>query len=278
MGADANAVARAAARLAGAADDGCPVLPVRDLLGEHDIDAAYAVQQELTERRLADGGVVVGRKIGLTSPAVQKQLGVDQPDFGVLFADMDVSALREVPSQRLLQPKAEAEIAFVLGEDLIDGDFDAARVRGAVDYAVAAIEIVDSRIAAWDIRLTDTIADNASSGLFVLGGHRVTLDAFEPREATMRMYVEDDLVSVGDGAACLGDPLNALAWLARTCQAYGAPLRAGQVVLSGALGPMVPAPPGARIRAEIHPLGTVGAVFSEKPDESHRSEEKGSGA
>ncbi|MDX3523649.1 2-keto-4-pentenoate hydratase [Streptomyces scabiei] len=274
MVADTKAVARAVARLAAAADDGCPVLPVRDLLGEHDIDAAYAVQQELTERRLAGGAVVVGRKIGLTSPAVQKQLGVDQPDFGVLFADMDVSAVGEVPSERLLQPKAEAEIAFVLGEDLVDGDFDAARVRGAVDYAVAAIEIVDSRIAAWDIRLTDTIADNASSGLFVLGEHRVTLDAFEPRETTMRMYVEDDLVSEGNGAACLGDPLNALAWLARTCQAYGRPLRAGQVVLSGALGPMVPAPPGARIRAEIHPLGTVGAVFSQRPEGPHRSEEK----
>lgn len=278
MAADAYAVARAAARLAGAADDGRPVPPVRDLLGEHDIDAAYAVQQELTERRLAGGAVVVGRKIGLTSPAVQKQLGVDQPDFGVLFADMDVSALREVPSQRLLQPKAEAEIAFVLGEDLVDGDFDAAGVRRAVEYAVAAIEIVDSRIADWDIRLTDTVADNASSGLFVLGDHRVTLDAFEPREATMRMYVEDEPVSEGHGAACLGDPLNALAWLARTCRAYGAPLRAGQVVLSGALGPMVPAPPGARIRAEIHPLGTVGAVFSERPDGPRRPENEGSGA
>ncbi|WP_338899951.1 fumarylacetoacetate hydrolase family protein [Streptomyces sp. TG1A-60] len=271
MATDMDAVARAAARLAGAMDDGRPVAPVRDLLGEQDIAAAYAVQQELTRRRLAGGAVVVGRKIGLTSPAVQKQLGVDQPDFGVLFADMDVSAEPEVPSERLLQPKAEAEIAFVLGEDMVDGDLDAARVRGAVEYAVAALEIVDSRIAAWDIRLTDTIADNASSGLFVLAEHRVTLDAFEPRETIMRMYAEDELVSEGDGAACLGDPLNALAWLARTAQAYGEPLRAGQVVLSGALGPMVPAPSGTRIRAEIGPLGTVTATFSEKSDK-HKEE------
>ncbi|MFK4102876.1 2-keto-4-pentenoate hydratase [Streptomyces sp. NPDC019531] len=262
--ADAGAVAQAAARLAGALDEGRPVAPVRDLLGEHDLDAAYAVQQELTRRRLERGAVVVGRKIGLTSPAVQRQLGVDQPDFGVLFADMDVSAEPEVPSERLLQPKAEAEIAFVLREDLADPDPDPARVRAAVEYAVAALEIVDSRIADWDISLTDTVADNASSGLFVLAEHRLTLDEFEPREATMRLYADDVLVSEGSGAACLGDPLSALAWLARTALAFGEPLRAGQVVLSGALGPMVPAPPGTRIRAEIGPLGEVTAVFSEK--------------
>ncbi|WNZ07382.1 fumarylacetoacetate hydrolase family protein [Streptomyces sp. 11x1] len=261
-----TAVDEAARRLATALDEGRPVSPVRDLLGEHDIAAAYAVQQALTRRRLAAGALVAGRKIGLTSPAVQQQLGVDQPDFGVLFADMDVSGLPEVPSGRLLQPKAEAEIAFVLKEDLADGDLELARIRDAVDYAVAALEIVDSRIANWDITLTDTVADNASSGLFVLAEHRLTLDEFEPRETTMRLYADDVLVSEGDGAACLGDPLNALAWLARTAVSLGEPLRAGQVVLSGALGPMVPAPPGTRIRAEISSLGEVTAAFSEKRD------------
>jgi 2-keto-4-pentenoate hydratase len=264
MTVDQKTVAQAAARLIAASQEHRPVAPVRDLLGEQDIDAAYAVQQELTRHRLAAGAVVVGRKIGLTSPAVQRQLGVDQPDFGVLFADMDVSDETEVPSERLLQPKAEAEIAFVLGDDLADGALDAARVRAAVEYAVAALEIVDSRVSDWDIRLTDTIADNASSGLYVLADRRLTLDAFEPREVTMRMYADGEPVSEGAGSACLGDPLNALAWLARTAQAYGDPLRAGQVVLSGALGPMVPAPPGSRIHAEIGPLGTVAAAFSEK--------------
>ncbi|MFE3857906.1 2-keto-4-pentenoate hydratase [Streptomyces griseorubiginosus] len=263
---DEGAVAQAAARLAAAQDEGRPVAPVRDLLGEHDLAAAYAVQQELTRRRRDAGAVVVGRKIGLTSPAVQRQLGVDQPDFGVLFADMDVSGLPEVPSGRLLQPKAEAEIAFVLGADLADGDLDPERIRAAVDYAVAALEIVDSRVADWDISLVDTVADNASSGLFVLADTRLTLDAFEPRETTMRLYADDVLVSEGSGAACLGDPLNALAWLARTAREFGEPLRAGQVVLSGALGPMVPAPPGTRIRAEISSLGEVTAAFSEKRD------------
>ncbi|WP_079076422.1 2-keto-4-pentenoate hydratase [Streptomyces acidiscabies] len=257
-----TAVQEAAERLARATVEARPVAPVRDLIGTGDLGAAYAVQQELTRRRLAEGAVVVGRKIGLTSPAVQAQLGVDQPDFGVLFADMDVSALAEVPSERLLQPKAEAEIAFVLKADVTD----AARVRDAVSHAVAALEIVDSRIADWDISLADTVADNASSGLYVLAEHRLTLDEFEPRDAPMRLYADDVLVSEGSGAACLGDPLNALAWLARTALEFGEPLRAGQVVLSGALGPMVPAPPGTRIRAEVGELGEVSAVFSEKRD------------
>ena len=138
-------------RLLDAARTGVPCAPVRDLIGDTDIDTAYAVQHRLTEARLADGARVVGRKIGLTSPAVQQQLGVDRPDFGVLFDDMDVTALEQVPSERLLQPKAEAEVAFVLGEDLDRDDLDLAVVRAAVDHAVAALEIVDSRVAGWDI-------------------------------------------------------------------------------------------------------------------------------
>ncbi len=151
----------------------CP--PVRDLIGADNVDAAYAVQQQLTRARIEAGARVVGRKIGLTSPAVRRQLGVDQPDFGVLFDDMDVSALAEVPMHTLLQPKVEAEIAFVLSDDLSAGDLTADQVRGAVAYAVAALEIVDSRIAGWDITIADTIADNASSGLFVLGPRLVPL-------------------------------------------------------------------------------------------------------
>ncbi|WP_433634866.1 2-keto-4-pentenoate hydratase [Nocardia sp. CA-120079] len=261
---DANTVVLAADRVTSAIRAMQPVEPLRDLLGVDDIALAYAVQEELTRRRIADGAVVVGRKIGLTSPAVQQQLGVDQPDFGVLFADMDLSGAAEVPSRRLLQPKAEAEIAFVLRTDLADGDLDDEQIRAAVGHAVAALEIVDSRIANWDITITDTVADNASSGLFVLAEQKLSLDEFEPREVEMRMYADDVLVSEGTGAACLGDPLNALAWLARTAKEYGNPLRAGQIVLSGALGPMVPTPPGTRIRAEIGPLGSVSATFSRK--------------
>ncbi|MFI1353068.1 2-keto-4-pentenoate hydratase [Streptomyces sp. NPDC020898] len=257
-------VTEAADRLESAADKKRPCGPVRDLLGSTDVVRAYEVQRLLTARRLTAGAVVTGRKIGLTSPAVQKQLGVDQPDFGVLFADMDVSGRAEVPMSRLLQPKAEAEIAFVLAADLDTDGLDLAAVRAAVGHATPALEIVDSRIADWDITLTDTVADNASSGLYVLGESRLPLDAFEPREATMRMYADGTLVSEGDGAACLGDPLNALLWLARTARDHGDPLRAGQVVLSGALGPMVGVSPGVTVLAEITGLGTVTATFADK--------------
>jgi 2-keto-4-pentenoate hydratase len=252
----------AARRLLEAARTGVPCPPVRDLIGPGDIAAAYAVQQDLTRDRLASGARVVGRKIGLTSAAVQRQLGVDQPDFGVLFDDMDVSDLAEVPMAGLLQPRIEAEIAFVLGADLVDGDLDADRVAGAVAYAVAALEIVDSRVAGWDITIVDTVADNASSGRFALGRQQVGLDGFVPVDAAMGLRVDGEVVSTGTGAACLGDPLAALAWLARAAREYGEPLRRGQVVLSGALGPMVPVVPGMAVSATISGLGDVAVRFA----------------
>ncbi|MGW1617670.1 2-keto-4-pentenoate hydratase [Streptomyces sp. NPDC002172] len=257
-----TAVAEAAARLARAASDHRPCAPVRDLLGPDDIGLAYAVQRRVVGDRIAAGARVVGRKIGLTSPSVQRQVGVDRPDFGVLLDDMDVTALPAVPSGRLLQPRAEAEIAFVLAADLDTDDLDLARVRSAVGYAVAALEVVDSRVAGWDITITDTVADNASSGLFVLGQQAVRLDEFEPRDVTMRLYADGKPASAGDGTACLGDPLAALLWLARTAREFGDPLRAGQVVLSGALGPLVPTPPGTTVRAEMSGLGSVTAAFT----------------
>ncbi|WP_426247436.1 2-keto-4-pentenoate hydratase [Nocardioides sp. LHG3406-4] len=257
-----EAVRAAARRLLHAARDRRPCAPVRDLIGADDVAAAYAVQGWLTEYRLATGARVVGRKIGLTSPAVQAQLGVDRPDFGVLFDDMDVSA-GPVPTERLLQPKVEAEVAFVLGEDLADGDLALDQVRGAVAYAMAALEIVDSRVEGWDITFGDTVADNASSGLYVLGDRRVGLDAFTPIEARMELEVDGSVVSTGDGTACLGDPLLALTWLARTLRELGDPLLAGQVVLSGALGPMVPVSSGAVVTARISGLGEVHTTFSD---------------
>ncbi|MDX3339032.1 fumarylacetoacetate hydrolase family protein [Streptomyces sp. ID03-2B] len=265
-----TAVAAAAERLERAESERRPCPPVRDLLGAADVAAAYEVQQRITCRRLAGGARVVGRKIGLTSPAVQRQMGVAQPDFGVLFDDMDVSGLPAVPSERLLQPRVEAEIAFVLGEDLDEGTLDLARVRAAVDHAVPALEIVDSRITDWDIAISDTVADNASSGLFVLGDSHVPLADFQPVEVAMTLHLDGQVASRGNGAACLGDPLEALLWLARTARGLGDPLRAGQVVLSGALGPLVPVGPGARVEAGFSTLGTVSATFShpEAPGEA----------
>ncbi|MGW6117845.1 2-keto-4-pentenoate hydratase [Nocardia sp. NPDC055165] len=250
-------VSRAAARLAEAAGTGIPVPPVRDLIGRDDVELAYAVQRLGTTRRLASGARIVGRKIGLTSPAVQRQLGVERPDFGVLFADMNAATTPFARRPPLLQPKIEAELAFVLASDLDCADLDIDTVRGAVGYLVAALEIVDSRIVNWDISFGDTVADNASSGWFVLGDEHRTLDEVEPREVTMRMSIDSVLVSEGTGQDCLGDPLMALAWLATTAREVGAPLRAGEIVLSGALGPMVPLQPGTHARADLGAAGSV---------------------
>lgn len=265
---DTALAAQAAERLRAAYETRTPCAPIRDLMGESDIAAGYAVQHVNIRARLEDEGRhIVGRKIGLTSKAVQDQLGVHQPDFGYLFDDMGYAESETVPMSRLLQPKAEAEIAFVLAEDLAEGPLDVEQVRGAVAHAVAALEIVDSRIADWDIRFTDTVADNASSGLYVLGDTAVSLDDVEPKDVTMTMTLDGEVVSQGTGAACLGDPLNALAWLAQTCRDFGEPLRAGHVVLSGALGPMVAVPAGSTFTAEITGLGSVTARFSGKDDE-----------
>jgi 2-keto-4-pentenoate hydratase len=167
-----------------------------------------------------------------------------------------------VPSEQLIQPKAEAEVAFVLAADLVDGPLDIAQCREAVAYACAAIEIVDSRVADWGIKITDTVADNGSSARYVLGPHRLTMSQVNPIDVQMKMYFDDELVSEGNGSLCLSDPLNALSWLAQTARHNGDPLRAGQVILSGALGPMQAVAPGTHVRAVIEPLGEVNAVFS----------------
>lgn len=253
----ADLAALAAARLAEAEASGVPCTPVRDLIGAEDINAAYMVQERLTAARLAGGATVVGRKIGLTSVAVQQQLGVDSPDFGVLFDDMAYVSGDVIPADAVLQPRAEAEVAFVLKEDLAEGDLDYDQVRAAIDYCVAAIEVCGSRVADWDIRITDTVADNASAGVYVLGTVRRTLDEIEPKDVTMSMSIDGEEVSTGNGAACLDDPINAVVWLARQAREFGQPLRAGQVILSGALGPMRPIAPGNTVRSTVSGLETV---------------------
>lgn len=258
------AVAEAASRIARAIRTGTPCPPVRDLIGRDDVAAAYAVQEVGVAERVAAGGRVVGRKIGLTSPAVQEQLGVDQPDFGFLFADMAHRAGGVVSREAVLQPRAEAEIAFVLKSDLDSDSLDLDDVRAAIDHAVAAIEICGSRIAGWDISFGDTVADNASAGAYVLGENRLTLDEFEPKDTTMTMEINGETVSTGAGSACLGDPLEAVLWLARTSRELGQPLRAGQVVLSGALGPMRDIAPGDVVRATVSSLGSVEFTLEEQ--------------
>lgn len=262
---DTDAAIAAADLLERATRTGVACEPLVDLLGPSDIALAYEVQTIITERRLAEGARLVGRKIGLTSEAVQKQIGVDRPDFGVLFDDMSYGDGETIPYDRLLQPKAEAEVAFLLGADIerLDGVDDLQTVRDAVAFAFPAIEVVDSRIADWRIGITDTVADNASSGVFVVGSRGFALDEVEPADVVMTMRRDGETVSTGDGRACLGDPLNALRWLAATAIEFGSPLRAGDLVLSGALGPMVAVRPGDVFTADIAPLGAVTARFDE---------------
>lgn len=261
----ASAVREAADRLISAFASRQPCAPVRDLIGPSDIAAAYDVQQLVTQARLASGVSIIGRKIGLTSKAIQQQVGVDQPDFGFLFSDMGVADGEQTPMATLLQPRVEAEIAFVLGADL-DDDLSDASIRAAIDHAVMSLEIVDSRVADWDIALSDTVADNASSGTYVLGSRKLSFDEFEPRETLMEMRIDGEVASTGNGAACLDDPLAAVAWLARTARDFGQPLQAGQLILSGALGPMVPVTSGSRVEADLsttdgEPLGSVSTQF-----------------
>ena len=255
-------IEKAAAAIYQSYSSGAPCNPIRDLLSEDDLDAAYQVQNINTEKWLSEGRRLVGRKIGLTSKAVQTQLGVDQPDYGMLFADMDVADGEEVDVGRVLQPKVEAEVAFVLSQDLDEEQLTTADMMSSIDYAVAAIEIVGSRIANWDIRILDTIADNASSGLFVLGHQPRKLSEFDPRLCGMIMERRGEPVSMGAGVACLGSPVTAALWLARIMAGVGRPLKKGDIILSGALGPMVPVEPGDVVEAKIEGLGSVRAAFA----------------
>ncbi|MEM7572432.1 MAG: fumarylacetoacetate hydrolase family protein [Bacteroidota bacterium] len=235
--------------------------PVRDLIGSDDLKAAYAVQQINHQKRLAAGAQVVGYKIGLTSKAVQSQLGVDQPDYGVLYHDRQLAADGSIEITELLQPKVETEVAFVLAEDLPQQDLSMAQLEAAIDYALISLEIVGSRIANWDIHITDTIADNASASHFVLGEKAVQLDDFDLINCKMEMNLNGELVSTGTGGACLGSPLNAALWLARQMAELGKPLRAGHVLLSGALGPVTNVVTGDTVHAAIDGLGEVSVTF-----------------
>ncbi|MFE7115238.1 2-keto-4-pentenoate hydratase [Streptomyces sp. NPDC057654] len=255
-------IARAAVeRLRAAEASGLPCAPVRDLLGETDQDAAYAVQAAAVEARVAAGARRIGRKIGLTSKAVQAQFGVFSPDFGVLLDDMVYADREPVPMDRFLQPRVEAEVAFVLGADLDSPTANVADVLRATEFVLPALEIVDSRIADWDIKITDTIADNASSGALVLGSTPRRVDAVDLPGIGMVLEHRGDVVSVGSGAACLGTPAAAVAWLARAVARHGHPLLAGEVILSGALGPMVAVRGPGSYRARLDGLGSVHASF-----------------
>ncbi|PZU51247.1 MAG: 2-keto-4-pentenoate hydratase [Sphingomonas sp.] len=261
MSASSSDIFAMADALVGALVNRQPIAPLAPQLLPLGIEGAYAVQEQLTIRALLQGRRLVGRKIGLTSRGVQAQLGVDQPDYGMLFSDMEFSENEEIPVSRFIAPRVEAEIAFVLRSNLDDPQLSLGGLIAAIDFALPAIEIVDSRIADWKISILDTVADNASSGAYVLGGSPARLEDLDLRLCGMTMEHRGEPVSVGCGAACLGNPLAAALWLARTMAAAGRPLVAGDLILSGALGPMVPAVAGAAYHARIDGLGSVTARF-----------------
>ncbi len=241
---------------------GCrTVTPLSTRHPDMTIEDAYAVQQRLIARRIQAGERVVGKKIGVTSQAVMDMLGVFQPDFGILLDGMVYNEGQPIEAQTLVQPKAEGEIAFVLKHDLMGPGVSAADVIAATEGVMACFEIVDSRIENWKIKIQDTVADNASCGVFVLGDRLV-----DPRDVdlgTCGMVLEKngEIVATGAGAAALGHPANAVAWLANTLGRLGMGLKAGEVVLSGSLAAMVPVQAGDSLRVSIGGIGGCSVRF-----------------
>ena len=238
-----------------------PVAPLTEAHPHMSIDEAYAVQQRMMARRRAAGPRVVGKKIGLTSKVVQQMLGVDQPDFGYLLSDMVCAEGEPIPADTLIAPKIEGEIAFVLRHTLAGPGITSADVLRATELVLPCFEIVDSRIRDWKIRIQDTVADNASAGLFVLGS-----TAADPRDVDLAlcgMVLErnGEVLATGAGAAALGSPVNAVAWLANRLGQLGIALEAGEVILSGSLAAMVPARAGDSFRCTIGGLGSVSTRF-----------------
>lgn len=256
-----SAIQKAADRIQASRDNVVACGQISEEFGITSIEEAYKVQEVNTERALAAGRRLVGRKIGLTSTVVQTQLGVDQPDFGMLFADMAVENGGTIDASKLIAPKVEGEIAFVLKEDLTHENITLVELMNAIDYALPALEVVDSAIEDWKITIADTIADNASSALYVLGTTPLKLEDLDLTLEGMVLTKNGEHASIGVGAACLGNPLTACLWLAETMVKHGRPLLAGDLLLSGALGPMVVVEQGDQIEMELTNLGRVSCRF-----------------
>lgn len=237
--------------------------PLIETYGEVTLDDAYAVQQAQVGHWLAGGAVLRGHKVGLTSAAMQRQLGVAEPDFGVLRDDMFFDEVVPIPLGRFLQARIEPEVAFVLRTDLRGPGVTTAEAAAAVDFVVPALEIIDSRIRDWKISLVDTVADNASSGGLVLGANHARLNAVDLPQMAAHLYRGGDLVATGLGEAVLGSPLNALVWLADTLGARGVGLRAGHVVMPGSITAAQPVGAGETWTARFAGLGSVTAHFVE---------------
>ncbi|MCU1626701.1 MAG: 2-oxopent-4-enoate hydratase [Pseudonocardia sp.] len=239
-----------------------PVAPLTDRHPDLDVTDAYAIQTLNIDRRVKEGQRIIGRKVGLTSKPMQEMLGVDEPDFGVLTDEMIVEDGDLIDLGRLVQPRVEAELAFVMAEDLAGPGVTSARALAAIEGALPSVEIVDSRVADWKIKLVDTVADNASSGLLVLGGRMRPVVELDLRLLGVVVSRHGQLLDTGAGAAALGNPARCVAWLANKLGSLGSGLKAGDVVLPGAVHKMVPVQPGDVFRAEFAHLGAVTVRFS----------------
>jgi 2-keto-4-pentenoate hydratase len=236
--------------------------PLTDTQATLSILDAYTISDLNMRRRTAQGTVrLVGKKIGLTSIAVQKQLRVAEPDFGYLTSDMLVQNGKDVPLVKLIAPKVEGEVAFVLKNELRGPNVSVEDVLAATDYLLPAIEIIDSRVRDWKIKIADTIADNASSALFVLGEERHSIKDLDLQLAGMALRVNGEVLSTGVASACLGNPAVAVAWLANAMGKFGVSLLPGEIILSGAFGPVVPVIAGDHVEVKISGLGSVQCRF-----------------
>ncbi|AQT81818.1 2-keto-4-pentenoate hydratase [Mycolicibacterium litorale] len=245
-----------------------PIAPLVSTFPGLTIDDAYRIQLAQVDTWLAGGRRILGRKVGLTSPAMQAQMKVTQPDFGHLMDDMFIPEHVPVAAGRFLQPRAEPEVAFVLGRDLAGPGVTVAAAAAAVDFVLPALEIIDSRIADWRIGIVDTIADNASSGGVVLGSAVRGIGEVDLRLGGCVLHRNGEIAGTGAGGAVLGSPLNSLAWLANTLGCRGEGLRAGQVILPGSITASVPFGPGDVITATMAGLGSVTAVIAAPEEQS----------
>ncbi|EZI24924.1 2-oxopent-4-enoate hydratase [Pseudomonas extremaustralis] len=226
------------------------------------IEDAYRIQERFIARRLAAGETIVGKKIGATSKPVQDFLGVYQPDFGMLTSGMVFADGDTLDLGQMIQPKAEAELAFVLKHDLKGPGITAMDVIRATDYVVPCFEVVDSRIRDWQIKIQDTVADNASCGVFVLGTTRGDPRRLDITLAGMVLEKNGEVFSTGVGAAVQGSPANAVAWLANTLGELGIPFKAGEVILSGSQSALVPVAEGDELVCRVGGLGSCRVKFS----------------
>lgn len=238
------------------------ISPITAVYPNLTIEEAYQIQLLGIKKKVERGQVIIGKKIGLTSIAMQELLGVDQPDYGHLLDTMKVVNRENIRLDELFQPRVEAEIAFILKKDLEGPNITVEDIRDATDYIVPALEIVDSRITDWEITLADTIADNASSGLFVLGDNKFSLDEVDLPLIEMELFRNGERMNKGFGSAVLGNPSTCVAWLANVLSTYDVVLKAGEVILSGALSAAIPVEKGDRFTAKFKELGDVEVSFS----------------